>query len=102
MLFLVSNGSEIKHLKALIIVIGELLIVGTVLWKFCLFYCFVGGLNLEIVLAGKLNQAVPLFVVDDDQNLLVAKAAQLDCFLQKPSLSFAKSHISLQLIVNQS
>ena len=42
------------------------------------------------------------FVVNNDQNLLITQAAQLYCFFQEPSLSFAEGYISLKFVINQS
>lgn len=44
---------------------------------------------------------LPLLVVDDDQDLLLAQAAEFDGLLKKTSLSFAKSDVPLHFVVDQ-
>jgi hypothetical protein len=100
-LFLVSDGPEVEHLQLLVVVIREFFIVSFVLWQLGSLDCLVSRLYLEIVLAGELDQPMSLFVVDDDEYLLIAETAQLNGFLEEAALPLAEGHIPLKFVFNQ-
>lgn len=100
-LFLVPHGPEINILQPLVVVIGESLKILHVLRRLANLKRLVGLLQIEVILGGKLDCALPLLVVNDNQYLLVAQATELDRLLEKASLSFAECDVPLQSILDQ-
>lgn len=56
---------------------------------------------MEFLLTGELDGPLPLLVEDEDEYLLIAKAAQLDGLFQEATLSFAECNIALVLVFDQ-
>lgn len=100
-LFLVSHGPEVNVLQPLIVVIGEFLEILDILRRFAYLESLVSLLQIEVVLRRKLDRALPLLVVNDNEYLLVAQAAELYGLLEEASLSFTECDIPLQFILNQ-
>lgn len=101
MLLLVSHRSEVDLLEPLVVLVGELLIVLDIPRLLTDLDRLIGLFQLKSVIGGELDGSLSLLVVDDDQDLLLAQAAQFDGFLKKTPLSFAKSYVSLHFVVDQ-
>jgi hypothetical protein len=99
---LIPNRSKIQHLKSLVIIVSELFIAGFVLRQLRNFDGIISCFDLKVLFARELDKAVSILVINDDQNLLIAQATQLNGLLQEAPFSFAESNISLQLVFNQS
>ena len=91
-LFLVSHGHKINVIQPLIVIIGEFLEILDILRRFGYLESLVSLLQIEVVLRRKLDRAVPLLVVNDNEYLLVAQAqaAELYGLLEEASLSFTE------------
>lgn len=100
-LFLVPHGPEVNVLQPLIVIIGEFLEIRDILGRLANLKGLVGLLQIEVVLRGKLDGALPLLVVNDYEYLLVAQATELYRLLEKASLPFAECNVPLQFILNQ-
>lgn len=64
-------------------------------------YCFVGLADLEIIFARELDDTTTSFIVDDDKDLLIAEATELDGLLEEASLALAEGDVSLCLALDQ-
>ena len=55
---------------------------------------------MKFGVTGELNKPRSLLIVYYNQNLLITETAQLNCFLQKSSLSLAEGYVALQSVLD--
>ena len=96
---LVSESPEVKVVQLTVIVVGEPLETVLVLPGYL--DGLVGLHKLELVVARELDHASPIFVINDDEYLLVAEAGQLYGLLQKALLPFAECSVPLHRVLDQ-
>lgn len=100
-LLLVAHRPKVQLLQPLIIIIVEFLVIVLVIGAAGVLYCLVGLANLEVIFARELDNATPPLVVDDDEDLLIAEAAQLDGLLEEAALPLAEGDIPLRLALDE-